>query len=171
MIGSITALGGGTIREFVVGESPPYFGDVWFSVAVLVGVVFAIVGRGVWDWSARPFVVLDSLGLVVFAFVGAERAVELQLGLVGIVFAATATAVGGGIVRDVILNRKPEVMHRGFYASVAMLLGVAYFGLQHLWPGLIQANVLIVAFLLLRVWALRKNIQLWRPGVEPGASS
>ena len=165
LIGAITALGGGAFRELVIGDMPEFFNDLAYSAAVATGVAFTIIARKTYNVSSQLFVALDSLGLVVFAFVGAERAVELNLGLVGIVFAATSTAVGGGIMRDVILNQKPEVMYRGFYASVAFLLGTAYFAMQHISPGLLQANILIFVFLLVRFWALQKNIHLWKPKV------
>lgn len=163
LVACIAALGGGTIRETIIGDAPEYFADYSYILAVIAGILLTLLVYKQYEHYTKFILFLDSLGLVVFAFVGAARADQLGFGVAGIVFAAVTTAVGGGIIRDVIFSVEPEVMHRGFYASVALLLGIGYFATQELMEQPFPASAFIFFFLVIRLWALRLNVELWKP--------
>jgi uncharacterized membrane protein YeiH len=77
------------------------------------------LGRG-------SLLILDSIRLITFAFIGATKGNELSLRLFGVVFLATITAIGGGVFRDLVLGHVPKIMHHDFYATVVVLFGVIY---------------------------------------------
>lgn len=159
----LTAVGGGTIRELVLGNVPFYFFDNNYLLMIGIAAIFAIFIYRFFNKIRRFALVLDSIGLVTFAFIGASKASDLGLGLMAIIFCATVTAVGGGMLRDIVLGKIPEIMHRDFYASVAILLGVVY-GLTEIeMENFFWANLLIATCLAIRLAAIFFKINLWKP--------
>jgi uncharacterized membrane protein YeiH len=118
----VTAVGGGVIRDVLVGSYPPQS----LKNEVLLWVLF-IVGLGVWRFSHRmqglqsPAYYLDTIGLGLFAALGAEKALASGLGFWGCVFVGTLSAVGGGVLRDVLAGEVPGIFYRNrdLYASAA----------------------------------------------------
>ena len=76
------------------------------------------------------FIVSDSIGLVSFSISGALIALESDFNLAGVVSMAFVTAVGGGIVRDVIINEVPFVLKTGFYGTIALMIGIILYFLD-----------------------------------------
>ena len=91
----------------------------------------------------RPwFIVSDSIGLVSFSITGALIALESDLNLTGVLALSFVTAVGGGIVRDIIINEVPFVFKTGFYGTVSLLVGalmylLEMFGMMTFYPTLV----------------------------------
>ncbi len=118
----VTAIGGGAIRDVLVGTLPP---QSLRSEAIL-WVVF-LVAIGVWRFYRRmgrlerPIYYFDTLGLGLFAALGAERALAFGLGFWGCVFVGTVSGVGGGVLRDVLAGEIPGIFYRNrdLYASAA----------------------------------------------------
>lgn len=159
----LTAVGGGTIRETILNRPPFYFFDMNYIFVVALGITITIFAYNKFS-SIQPFVlVLDSIGLVVFAFIGASKAHDLNLGTFAIIFFATITSVGGGILRDVVLNEISEIMRRDFYASVAVLLGIFYGLAGDSMKNVLLANLLICVCLAVRLLAVFFKINLWKP--------
>lgn len=107
--------------------------------------------------------VIDAMGLSTFAFIGAEKAVEANLGFFGVIFIATLTAVGGGLFRDIAIREVPQILHRDFYASPAIFLGVCFAILRNYMHNPILIHSLLFLTFALRVCAIYFNIGLWRP--------
>lgn len=161
--GFLTAFAGGTIRELLLGEMPPYFRESAYVLAALLGIAFAILFFRNLPKLEKFILVMDALGLAVFAVIGASRAAGEGLGFFPIIFLATLTAVGGGLMRDALLNQTPRIFYRDFYASPAIFAGIAYalLGVAMLRPSGVYA--LIAATFLLRLAAVRFGWSLWRP--------
>jgi len=76
------------------------------------------------------FIVSDSIGLISFSITGALIAIEQELNLTGVLALSFVTAVGGGIIRDVIINEIPFVFKTGFYGTIALLIGLSLYVLN-----------------------------------------
>lgn len=159
----LTAVGGGTIRELILNHVPFYFFDPAYAETILAGIVFTIVVFKHFHKINRFMLILDGIGLVVFALIGASKAYEQGFGLIPIVFFATVTSVGGGLLRDMVLNDVPEIMYKDFYATVAILLGIAFWLGEKYASSIIFVNLLIAGFFILRVAAIHYKFGLWRP--------
>jgi len=121
-LGIITALGGGIIRDVLLGALPPAtFGDWRFlAVAGAGGLIAFLSGRRL-DRLNTPITVLDAAGLSLFAVTGANKALESGLGPVQAVLLGALTGVGGGTVRDVLVRQIPSVLSSGLYAIPALI--------------------------------------------------
>ena len=123
----LTALGGGVIRDVIVGRVPYAFRDNIPAMVILSVMLMLLLFRFHKRESIenRPiFILSDSIGLISFSITGALIALEAQLNVTGTLALAFITAVGGGITRDVIINEVPFVFKTGFYGTVSLLVGV-----------------------------------------------
>ncbi len=159
----VSAFGGGILRELLLNRMPAFFSDYTYLIAAACGVVFAIATYAYFEKMQRLLMVLDAIGLVTFAYIGAHAAHEAELGIVGIVLFATLTAVGGGILRDIAVKEVPLVFYEDLYATPAILLGVLYalFAIYMNTPSAVY--LLLSVIFLFRILAIRYKWHLWRP--------
>lgn len=117
----ITALGGGILRDVLLGALPPAtFGDWrYLAVAAAGGLIAFGLSRQL-ERLATSITVFDALGLSLFAVSGAEKALELGFGMGQAVLLGAITAVGGGTLRDVLVLRIPTVLRSELYAIPAL---------------------------------------------------
>jgi uncharacterized membrane protein YeiH len=121
-LGVITALGGGIIRDVLIDYLPPATFSDWRYLAVAAGGSLVAFGFGPrLDRLNRSITVLDAAGLSLFAVTGASKALDLGLGPTQAVILGAVTGVGGGTVRDVLLQRIPTVLRSELYAIPALV--------------------------------------------------
>jgi uncharacterized membrane protein YeiH len=155
---ALTALGGGTIREIIVGHPPIYFADHAYLYVTMAGALLTML---VYDHFARIrsyALLLDAIGLAVFSFIGAQAAAAAGLGLVGMIFFAGLTAAGGGILTDIVLGDKPTPFTYEVYVLPASLGGLLYrlFAVHR--PTVASTCVvLLVPFIVRAGWLARKG--------------
>jgi len=141
----LTSFGGGIIRDIIVDKTPYTFTHNIPAIIVFTLMLVLIAFRFHKKQSVenRPwFIVSDSIGLVSFSITGALIALESDLNLTGVLALSFVTAVGGGIVRDIIINEVPFVFKTGFYGTVSLLVGalmylLEMFGMMTFYPTLV----------------------------------
>jgi uncharacterized membrane protein YeiH len=121
-LGIVTALGGGIVRDVMIDSLPPATFSDWRYLAVAAGgsLIAFFLGRRL-DRLSRSITALDAAGLSLFAVTGASKALELGLGPVQAVILGAITGVGGGTVRDVLIQRMPPVLSSELYAIPALI--------------------------------------------------
>ncbi len=121
-LGMITALGGGVIRDLLIGAIPPAtFRDWRYFVLAAGGALIAFALSRQLDRLETPIIVLDAVGLSVFAVIGASKALEHGLGIGPALVLGVITAVGGGTIRDTLVRRIPSVLRSDLYAIPALV--------------------------------------------------
>lgn len=124
-LGMMTALGGGIIRDVLIGSLPPAtFSDLRYLGVAAGGALVAFFLSVELERFTKLITIFDAVGLGVFCVTGAHKAIEFGLGPVQAVLLGTVTAVGGGTLRDVAVRRVPSVLTSDFYA-VPALVGAA----------------------------------------------
>jgi uncharacterized membrane protein YeiH len=127
MLGAITALGGGTVRDVLLGHYPLVWVERPSYLAVTVIAAFAtILMARLVDRLTIAFLVLDAVGLVVFSIAGCEVAWQIDLSLPIVIIAGMITGCAGGVLRDILCNDVPLLFRAELYASVAVLTGLIY---------------------------------------------
>lgn len=122
----LTALGGGITRDALAGKAPYTFTHLTPGILVIGVLVFATFFKLYKHSQVEQkfvFVLSDTLGLVSFAISGAMVGIESGYNYFGVVLLALITAVGGGVLRDVLLNKVPLILSTGLYGTVALLVG------------------------------------------------
>lgn len=143
-LGMVTGLAGGITRDVLVGDLPPLaiVREIYLLVPV-VGALVVMAAPGVVARFGYPVLVLDAIGLGLFAAVGAAKAIDSGVGVWGAAMIGLISATGGGILRDLLAGVTPQVFGKGsqLYATPAALgaLTVALF-----WRDMPNSPVLIV---------------------------
>ncbi len=168
-LGMVTAIGGGIIRDVLLGATPATFQDWRYLVTALAGSTLAFFLSRQLTHLAKPILLFDAAGLSLFAVIGATKALEFGFGPLQAVLLGVITGVGGGTVRDVLLNRVPTVLSANshLYAIPAMV-GAAFVVLVDLTgfgPGWIAVVGAVLCFSM-RVLSLRYR---WNAPSPPGA--
>jgi len=121
-LGMITALGGGILRDVLLGALPPStFSDWRYLVVAAGGGLIAFAASRPLERVSVSITVLDALGLSLFAVTGATKALALGAGAGQAILLGTITAAGGGTIRDVLVRRIPSVLTSELYAIPALL--------------------------------------------------
>jgi uncharacterized membrane protein YeiH len=168
MLGCITALGGGTIRDVLLGHYPLVWVQHPSYLLLTAGAALAtiLIARVVHRLNTA-FLVLDAIGLVVFTMAGCDvaRQIDPSLPLVIVVVAGMITGCAGGVLRDILCNDVPLLFRAELYASVSIVTGLFYstaFGLKlnaELWTALTFVLGLSLRLLAIRYkWEMPKFI-------------
>ena len=129
MLGCITALGGGTIRDVLLGHYPLLWVQhpSFLLLAAGAALVTILMAQLVYRLNTA-FLVLDAIGLVVFTMAGCNVAwqVDVSLPLVIVVVAGMITGCAGGVLRDILCNEVPLLFRAELYATVSIVTGLFY---------------------------------------------
>ena len=169
----MTACGGGMTRDIILGNTPPmmFRNPVYVTMAVVTGFLTVIIYNKFIQSRHKDRIldmisILDALGLAIFTIVGMDLA--MQLGFEGaflICAMGVLTAVGGGLLRDVMVNVKPVILTKEVYATSSMIGSVFYYyALQTSLSPLIATIIALAIIFGLRMWTIIKHINL--PVVE-----
>ncbi len=124
---SITALGGGVVRDVILDRTPFAFNEYYPAITVFSTIVLAFVFRLYRRQELERkwlFVISDTLGLVAFSITGALLAIEADFNFFGVIILSFVTAVGGGVLRDTMINQVPSVLISDFYGSIALIVAI-----------------------------------------------
>jgi uncharacterized membrane protein YeiH len=161
VIAFVTALGGGTIRDVVLGNYPIGWTQhpEYVYLVIFAGLATTVLARFMHHMK-RSFLMLDAMGLVAFSLIGCDVALRLDYPVVVVIMAGMLTGISGGILRDVLCNQVPVVFRRELYASVSLFVCVLFLGLRS--AGVDDGLNMLSCFVLgfgFRMLALRQS---WR---------
>ncbi len=174
VLGMTTAVGGGIVRDIVLGATPPNaFRQPVYLLISLATIVLLLIGVQLWKNSDRlPNIISphliglvnasDAIGLGAFTMTGANVAINMGYGegMLLVVFVAMLTGVGGGVMRDLFTMKKPYIFMKHIYAFASLIGAVMYFILRHH----INANLAMAlsagAIVLIRYISARYNLSL-----------
>jgi uncharacterized membrane protein YeiH len=162
LLASVTALGGGTMRDTFLGHYPLYWvGNPYILLLVCGAALFTIAIARIVDRLRWTFLVLDGLGLVVFTIIGCNVAMEIGAHPLIVIVSGMITGIVGGILRDVLCNDVPLVFRSELYATVSIVTAaVYYFGLSAGIPSDLVILIAIAVGFPLRIMALLKKWEM-----------
>jgi uncharacterized membrane protein YeiH len=157
MLGCITALGGGTIRDVLLGHYPLVWvqNPSYLALTAIAAFVTILIARHVHRLNLT-FLVLDAIGLVVFTMAGCDVARQVDASLPIVIVAGMITGCAGGVLRDILCNDVPLLFRSELYASVSIVTGLFYataFGLKL--NDELSTALTFVLGLMLRLLAIR----------------
>lgn len=160
----LTALGGGMIRD-ALADRTPYVFTTNLPVILVVGtVIMALLFKlhKIADLEGKTaFIISDAIGLVSFSITGSIVAIQNELNFLGALILAFLTAVGGGTIRDILINRVPSILVSEFYATVALIIASIMFILEELQMRSLGAMMIVFVFgVALRLLAYYRNWHL-----------
>ena len=160
----LTALGGGIIRDVIANKTPYVLNNdlpiMLVSSALLISFLLKLHKKT--DIEGKTaFIISDAIGLVSFAITGALIGIEANFNFLGILMLAFLTAVGGGTIRDILINKVPSILVSEFYGTVAIIVGVITYFLHLLQQTtILNLTILFIAGVTLRLLAYYKHWHL-----------
>lgn len=164
VLGVVTAVGGGTLRDLLLGDIPPFSlkDETYICIAITVSLV-VFINRVRFEAFEKPLLYFDAIGLGTFVVIGTTKALDFQLGFLGAVLMGVMTGTAGGVIRDILANQVPLILRREIYASACVAGGVLLIvllqiGAERPVAALFAASTVIVVRLLAihYNWALPK---------------
>ncbi|NOY86617.1 MAG: trimeric intracellular cation channel family protein [Deltaproteobacteria bacterium] len=158
----VTAVGGGTIRDLLLGAVPPFcFKDENYLYLSIVVALLIFYFHHSLDFVHRPLLYFDALGLGTFLVIGTGKALKYDAGFLVAVMMGVMTATAGGVVRDVLSDQVPFILQKEIYATACVFGGILYyilyrFGVNESLTAVISALVVVV----IRVIAIHRHWSL-----------
>ena len=162
IIAFVTAIGGGTLRDILIGQTPvSWMKDMTFTYVILGSSVFAIIVRSKINYLRTSLFLFDTIGIGLYAVVGVEKGISAGLHPIICIALGTMSACFGGVIRDLLCNEVPVIFRKEIYATACILGGLSYFLLRKLPidPNLVFAIAGLIV-IVLRLLAVKFKIAL-----------
>ncbi len=160
----LTALGGGVIRDVIANKTPFIFNNnlpiILVFTTLLLAFIFNLHKKT--DLEGKTwFIISDAVGLVSFAITGALVGLNVNFNFLGVLMLAFITAVGGGTIRDILINKVPSILVSEFYGTVAIIVGLfTYFLNLFKEVNILNLTILFIFGVTLRLLAYYKKWHL-----------
>lgn len=166
IIGIAAGLGGGIVRDLILGFGvPAAFSGPWYLTCALAGAAFSFFVSTDGPWWRRMVTVLDIAAMGLWAATGTAKSLGYGLDVLPAILLGVMSAVGGGVIRDVLVGRIPAVFGGGpLYATGALVTAVLTWGVFAL--GLPSGTVLVAV----TIGSLLAGVAAWRRWTLPGHS-
>ncbi|SMC56950.1 trimeric intracellular cation channel family protein [Cellulophaga tyrosinoxydans] len=157
IIAFVTSVGGGTLRDLLIGNTPvAWLKDPTFLITILSAVVIAIVFRNKLKYLRKSLFLFDTIGIGLYTMVGIQKGLLIGLSPIMCIGLGTITASFGGVIRDILCNEIPVIFRKEIYATACILGGVGYFLLRKLpitdaYPY-VGGIIIVIGIRLLAVW-------------------
>ncbi|GAA4281012.1 trimeric intracellular cation channel family protein [Gaetbulibacter aestuarii] len=167
IIAFVTAIGGGTLRDLLIGVTPvSWMGDITYTYVIIGSALLAILFKDKIYYLRTSLFLFDTIGIGLYTVVGVEKGIHAGLHPIICIALGMITASFGGVLRDTLCNEIPVIFRREIYATACILGGITYFILIYL--GVKNDYIFMVAgavVILVRLLAVKLKIAL--PSIYP----
>ncbi|WP_298038884.1 TRIC cation channel family protein [uncultured Microbacterium sp.] len=172
LLGSLTGLGGGVIRDLIIGTPPVAFDKPIHLIAPVAAAILVFFFAHRSERYSRPLLIFDAGGLALFCTTGTIKALESGMNPVAAVLLGVTTGVGGGLLRDVVANRDPQLFTSDDLYAVPAFLGAIIVATIWLTPlaNVFSALIGAVVVFVFRVLSLRFRWHIPHAHGRAGAS-
>jgi uncharacterized membrane protein YeiH len=172
-VGFVAALGGGILRDLVINQVPPLaFADWRYPATAVVASLAVFWLHPHLDRLRRTVLGLDAAGLGLFTVTSTLKALDAGVPAVGSCLLGMLTGIGGGLVRDLLLNEIPVVLRREIYAVASLLGAIAVASLVRFgWGSVLTFTGAALLVFVVRITALYRHWSAPRPRLGGGATT
>ena len=160
ILATVTAMGGGIIRDMVTDVGiPAFFSSHGAVLIIIIAATLAIFIKEKWT-NSLFFVVMDSLGLAAFTVSSGVKAINNQYNLLLFIFVTAITGVGGGVLRDIIICKKPAVFRKDIYCVAGVMGSLALWYLYPVAGESIAIYTSLIIVIVVRIISYIKDLHL-----------
>ena len=128
VIGFVTAVGGGTLRDMLIGSFPvAWIEDPYYPLAIVLAVPFTLILRKYIVHLRRTFFIFDTVGIALFTISGMQKALDFGLHPGLAIMMGMVSAVVGGVIRDTLCNEIPLIFRKEIYATACLAGAIAFY--------------------------------------------
>lgn len=161
IVGMATAIGGGTMRDVMLGIPPFWMTNPIYVICCALALVWVILfGKKIIRQQSTWFI-FDTIGLALFNIIGIEKTINMNYPLWMAVIMGCITGAAGGVIRDILINEEPLIFRKDIYAVACILGGIVYIICYKFnFPAEISALLSAFAVILIRLLAVKYHWQL-----------
>lgn len=126
IVGMATAIGGGTIRDLMLGLQPFWMTNSIYFICCAVAVLWVMIFRRYLVQQSNAWFIFDTIGLALFNVIGIEKTLNMGLPLWTAITMGGVTGAAGGVIRDVLINEVPLIFRKEIYAMACVAGGMVY---------------------------------------------
>lgn len=162
IIAFVTAVGGGTLRDLLIGEVPvSWMLNLVIVYAVIITVILAIIFRRQLRYLRKSLLLFDTIGIGLYTVLGIQKGLLVGLDPLVCVALGTMSACFGGVIRDTLCNEIPAIFHKEIYATACIVGGFSFFMLKYFGASSqVQILVAILVVIIIRLLAVTFKISL-----------
>ena len=128
IIAFVTAIGGGTLRDVLIGATPVFWMvNMTFIIVISASVFFAVIFRNHIKHLRKSLFLFDTIGIGLYTVIGIEKGIAADLNPLICMALGTMSACFGGVIRDILCNEIPVIFRKEVYASACIIGGLSYF--------------------------------------------
>ena len=163
IIAFVTAIGGGTLRDILIGRNPvSWMLDLNYTYSILSSTFFAIIIRKKINYLSKSLFLFDTIGLGIFTIIGTEIGIQSNLHPFVSISLGTITATFGGVIRDILCNEIPVIFRKEIYASACIIGAITFISLYKLNID-INANYIVTTVIVIAVRLIAVKYKLALP--------
>ncbi|TDT67893.1 putative membrane protein YeiH [Hypnocyclicus thermotrophus] len=169
VLGGITAVGGGIIRDIILNKIPIIFmNELDIYIAISSAIITYTVGKKL-EFFSLYVKIFDAIGLATFVVIGSKIALNNNMSILGTGILATLTGVGGGVVRDILVKEIPFILKEDIYATLCFFGGMIYWVINKKFyteDDLVYNMMFIFIIFIFRILAIKYNLNLPKRKIE-----
>lgn len=161
VVGAITAVGGGTMRDLLLDLPPFWMTNPFYLVCSAIALLWVMAFRKYLVRQNNTWFLFDTIGLALFTVTGIEKTLSAGFPFWTAIIMGALTGAGGGVFRDVLINEVPLIFRKEIYALACVVGGLAYYvcgfmGMNNVTTGLVCGFFVVVT----RILAMKYKLQL-----------
>ncbi len=165
ILGFVTAVGGGTLRDMMIGETPVgWMKDLNYGLVIVAALPVCFFWKKIILRLKKSWFLFDTIGIGLFTILGLQKTLALGLSPIIAVLMGVVSAVFGGVIRDVLSNEIPLIFRKEIYASACFAGGLVFLAAEYFFPGAMInilasiSTVIIIRYLSVRnQWSIKFN--------------
>ncbi|RPD94519.1 trimeric intracellular cation channel family protein [Aureibaculum marinum] len=163
IISFVTAVGGGTLRDVLIGRTPvSWMQDLNYVYAIIGATIFTILIRKRIDYLSTSLFLFDTIGLGIFTIIGTEIGIQQNLHPIISVALGVISATFGGVIRDILCNEIPIIFHKEIYASACIVGAITFLVLSN-YNITININYVITSLIVITIRLIAVKFKLSLP--------
>lgn len=162
IIGIVTAVGGGTLRDLLIGKTPVgWMGDLNYLFVILIAVIISYSFQKYILKLRKGMFFFDTLGIGMFTILGLQKTLDVGLSIPIALMMGIVSAAFGGVIRDVLTNIIPLIFRREIYATACLFGGLVFIGLEQVSSyEFINMTISMLTVMIIRYTSVKRNWSL-----------
>ena len=161
IVGLVTAIGGGTIRDLFLSTTPFWMLNYWYLIVTAIALGLVIIFKRYLVRLDHTFFIFDTIGLALFVVIGMQKSLDFGFPMWVAIIMGTITGAFGGVLRDILINEEPLIFRKEVYATACLAGGLSYWLISHIGGSIVVQQISCAAIIIIvRVLSVIYNLSL-----------
>ena len=149
IVGLVTAIGGGTIRDLFLSTTPFWMLNYWYLIVTAIALGLVIISKRYLVRLDHTFFIFDTIGLALFVVIGMQKSLDFGFPMWVAIIMGTITGAFGGVLRDILINEEPLIFRKEVYATACLAGGLSYWLISHIGGSIVVQQISCAAIIII----------------------